>query len=319
MSTKPRIVALEEHYIDLDLASLLYGTRHEHLSEMERRLLDLGSMRLREMDDAGIDLQVLSHGAPGCQQLDPEMAVRMSRQTNDRLHLVVQGNPARFAAFGILPTPDPVAAADELERIVTRLGFKGAMLHGLTHGRFIDDKQFWPIFERAEALDVPLYLHPAYPSPAVAEIYYNDYAPKFPELLGPALGFTVETATQGVRLVLSGVFEKYPRLKFIIGHLGEGLPYLLWRIDQSLSRAGNSRIEFRETFCKHFWLTTSGNFSDSALTCAIAEMGVDRILFSVDWPYVDNRLGTEWLSGCSLSAADKSKIFAGNAAALLKL
>ncbi|WP_213739895.1 amidohydrolase family protein [Bradyrhizobium sp. dw_411] len=319
MRDKPRIVALEEHYIDPDLAPLLYGTRHDDLSEMERRLLDLGTLRLREMDDAGIDLQVLSHGAPGCQQLDPETAVRMSRQTNDRLHLVVQGNPARFAAFGILPTPDPAAAADELERVVTRLGFKGAMLHGLTHGRFIDDKQFWPIFERAEALDVPLYLHPAYPSPAVAEVYYNDYAREFPELLGPALGFTVETATQGVRLVLSGVFEKYPRLKFIIGHLGEGLPFLLWRINQSLSRPGNSRMAFRDIFCKHFWLTTSGNFSDSALACAITEMGVDRILFSVDWPYVDNRLGTQWLSGYSLTEEDKSKIFAGNAASLLKL
>jgi predicted TIM-barrel fold metal-dependent hydrolase len=319
MRDKPRIVALEEHYIDLDLAPLLYGTRHDNLSEVEKRLLDFGGLRLQEMDDAGIDLQVLSHGAPGCQQLDLETAVRMSRQTNDRLHLVVQGNPARFAAFGILPTPDPAAAADELERVVTRLGFKGAMLHGLTHGRFIDDKQFWPIFERAEALDVPLYLHPAYPSPAVAEVYYNDYSREFPELLGPALGFTVETATQGVRLVLSGVFEKYPRLKFIIGHLGEGLPYLLWRIDQSLSRPGNSRMAFRETFCKHFWLTTSGNFSDSALACAITEMGVNRILFSVDWPYVDNRLGTQWLSSSALSEEDKSKIFAGNAASLLKL
>ncbi len=319
MTDKPRIVALEEHYIDPDLAPLLYGAKHDDLSELEKRLLDVGTLRLREMDEAGIDLQVLSHGAPGCQQLDPEMAVRMSRQTNDRLHLVVQGNPTRFAAFGILPTPDPAAAADELERIVTRLGFKGAMLHGLTQGRFMDDRQFWPIFERAEALDVPLYLHPAYPSPAVAEVYYNDYARQFPELSGPALGFTVETATQGVRLVLSGVFEKYPRLKFIIGHLGEGLPYLLWRINQSFSRPGNSPVAFRDTFCKHFWLTTSGNFSDSALACAIAEMGVDRIMFSVDWPYVDNRPGTEWLFGCALSDEDKAKIFSGNADALLKL
>ena len=115
------------------------------------------------------------------------------------------------------------------------------------------------------------------------------------------------------------MFEKYPRLKFIIGHLGEGLPYLLWRINQSLSRPGNSRIAFREIFRKHFWLTTSGNFSDSALACAIAEMGVDRILFSVDWPYVDNRLGTQWLFGCALPDEDKTRIFARNADALLKL
>jgi 2,3-dihydroxybenzoate decarboxylase len=118
---------------------------------------------------------------------------------------------------------------------------------------------------------------------------------------------------------LSGVFERYPRLKFIIGHLGEGLPFLLWRINQSLSRPGNSRVAFRDMFCKHFWLTTSGNFSDSALACAIAEVGIDRILFSVDWPYVDNRLGTQWLSNTTLSDDDKIKVFAGNANALLKL
>jgi predicted TIM-barrel fold metal-dependent hydrolase len=315
---KPFVVALEEHYWDPDLVATFPGREGKRISEVERRLLDMGALRLREMDEAGVDVQVLSHGAPGTQKMEPDTSVRMARQTNDRLHAFVQSNPSRFAAFGLLPTPAPGAAADELERVVT-LGFKGAMIHGLTNGKFIDHETFWPIFERAEALDVPIYVHPAFPSPAVAKEYYADYAAKYPEIMGPALGFTVEAATQAIRLVLSGVFEKHSRLKIILGPLGEGIPFLLWRIDQALSRPGNEANSFREIFRKHFYLTTSGNFSDTALACSVAEMGVDRILFSVDWPFVSNAMGTEWLAQAALQDADKAKIFGGNAAQLLNL
>jgi len=216
----------------------------------------------------------------------------MAAQTNDRLHAFIQSNPKRFAGFALLPTPDPAAAANELERAIGRLGFKGAMIHGLTNGKFLDEPEFWPIFERAEALDVPLYMHPSFPDVAVASAYYKHYATAYPEIMGPALGFTVEAATQAVRLVLSGMFEKYPKLKIILGHLGEGIPFLLWRMNQSFSRPGNQGVSFAETFRKHFYLTTSGNFSDTALACSVAEVGVDRILFSVDWPFISNELGT---------------------------
>ena len=318
-SQKPLVVALEEHYWDPDLVALFPGREGKRMSDVERRLLDMGELRVREMDEAGIDIQVLSHGAPGTQKLDAETATRLARQTNDRLAAFVATNPKRFAGLGLLPTPDPAAAADELERIVTRLGLKGAMVHGLTNGKFLDDKQFWPIFERAQALDVPLYMHPSFPSPAVIEAYYRDYATTFPELIGPALGFTVEAATQAVRLVISGVIEKYPRLKFILGHLGEGIPFLLWRIDQSLSRPGNSGGSFKTTFRNNFYLTTSGNFSDTALAASITEMGIDRIMFSVDWPFISNKLATDWLHATSLNAADKAKVFGGTAKTLLKL
>lgn len=317
-SSKPLTVALEEHYWDPDLVALFPGREGKRVSEVERRLLDMGELRMQEMDAAGIDIQVLSHGAPGTQKLDAQTATRMARQTNDRLAAFIRSNPKRFAGLGLLPTPDPAAAADELERIVTDLGMKGAMVHGLTNGRFLDEKQFWPIFERAEALDVPLYIHPSFPSPAVIDAYYKDYAATFPELIGPALGFTVEAATQAVRLVLSGVFDKYPGLKIILGHLGEGIPFLLWRIDQSLSRS-NSSTSFKETFRRCFYLTTSGNFSDTALSASITEMGIDRIMFSVDWPFISNKEGTDWLHATSLSAADKAKIFGGTAKELLKL
>jgi predicted TIM-barrel fold metal-dependent hydrolase len=317
LDNKPFIVALEEHYWDPDLVAMFPGREGKRISDVERRLLDLGELRLREMDEAGIDMQVLSHGAPGTQKMTADAAVRMATQTNDRLHRFIQSNPTRFAGFALLPTPDPAAAANELERAVGHLGFKGAMIHGLTNGKFLDEPEFWPIFERAEALDVPLYMHPSFPDPAVASAYYKHYASAYPEIMGPALGFTVEAATQAVRLVLSGVFNKYPKLKIILGHLGEGVPFLLWRMNQSFSRPGNQGVSFADTFRKNFYLTTSGNFSDTALACSVAEMGVDRIMFSVDWPFISNALGTSWLAQSALSDGDKVKIFGGNAKKLL--
>jgi 2,3-dihydroxybenzoate decarboxylase len=271
------------------------------------------------MDEAGIDVQVISHGAPSTQRLDPEAAVRLARNANDRLAQAIAAHPDRFAGFAALPTPNPAAAADELERTVTTLGFKGAMVHGLTNGVFCDDERFWPIFARAQALDVPLYVHPAAPHRAVVEAYYKDYVKDFPSLLSAAWGFTVETATQGIRLVLSGVFDAYPDVKIILGHMGEGLPFLLWRINHALSRPGNRQVSFREQFSQHFYITTSGNFSTPALLCSMMELGVDRILFSVDWPFVQNVPGTKWMNELQLSAADKSKILSGNARRLLKM
>jgi 2,3-dihydroxybenzoate decarboxylase len=242
----------------------------------------------------------------------------MARQTNDRLAKFISTNPQRFSGLALLPTPDPVAAADELERAVVSLGLKGAMIHGLTNGKFIDEKQFWPILAKAEALDVPIYVHPSFPHPAVIDAYYRDYVAAFPELIGPALGFTVEAATQAIRLIISGVFERHPNLKIILGHLGEGIPFLLWRIDESLARS-RADLSFKDIFRRNFYLTTSGNFSDTALAASISEMGVERILFSVDWPFISNSLATNWLQGTSLPEADKAKIFSGNAQTLLKL
>jgi 2,3-dihydroxybenzoate decarboxylase len=193
------------------------------------------------------------------------------------------------------------------------------MVHELTNGGFFDNQRFWPIFECAQVLDVPLYVHPAVPHSAVVEAYYQDYLSDFLALRTAAWGFTVETVTQGIRLILSGVFDAYPDVKIILGHMGEGLPFLLWRIDHGLSRPGNRRVSFREQFSRHFYITTSGNFSTPALLCAVLELGVDPILFSVDWPFVPNVPGTKWIHELQLSEEDKTKILSGNAKRLLKM
>src|SRR3954462_9284744 len=319
MATRPQVIALEEHYLDPEVKPHITGRDETRQPQVAARLDDVGQGRIAEMDAAGIDIQVLSHGAPSVQRLDPELAVRLARGANARPAETVPAHPDRFAGFAMLPTADPKAAADELERAVTKLGFRGAMVHGLTGSLVLDDKRFWPIFERAQALDVPLYLHPAIPHPAVIDAYYKDYVDKYPNLLRAAWGFTVETATQGIRMVLSDVFDPSPRLKIILGHLGEGLPFLLWRINMALVRDGAGPTWFRDTFCEHFWITTSGFFSDPALVCCMMEMGVDRILFSIDYPFMDNPPGAEWIKTLPLSAEDTQKLLNGNARRLLKL
>jgi predicted TIM-barrel fold metal-dependent hydrolase len=311
MMKKPNcpIIAIEEHYWDPELTKHYTGSESGRGGETDQRLFDLGSLRLKEMDEAGIDIQ----------KLPIDIAAALTSQVNDRLAKACAANPKRFAAFAALPTADPKAAADELERAVTKLGFKGAMLHGMSNGEFLDHKKFWPIYERAEKLDVPIYLHPSLPHAKVTEIYYQDYAKDFPLVVRPAWGFTVETATQAIRLVLSGVFEAHPKLKVILGHLGETLPFLVWRIDSALSRPGQKPMSFRDIFCKNFYVTTSGFFSDPALLCTVMEMGVDHILFAVDWPFVMNPPGVEWMKDIPLSDEDKAKILSGNAKRLLKM
>jgi predicted TIM-barrel fold metal-dependent hydrolase len=319
-SKKYQIIALEEHYYDPEIAERFEGADSRMAGpEIGKRLRDLGELRLKEMDESGVDVQVLSHGAPSTQRMAAETAVGIARRANDRLAEACRAHPDRFAAFAALPTADPKASADELERTVTKLGFKGAMVHGLTNGVFFDDKRFWPICERAQALDVPIYLHPATPHPEVAKIYYGDYIKDYPAFLTAGWGFTVETATQGIRMVLSGVFDAYPRLKIILGHMGEGLPFLVWRINQALSRPGNKGGSFRDYFCNHFWITTSGNFSNPALLCSVMEMGIDRILFSIDYPFVPNKPGVDWIDTIPLCEEDKVKLLSGNVKRLLKM
>jgi predicted TIM-barrel fold metal-dependent hydrolase len=322
MMKKPNcpVIAIEEHYWDPELVKHFTGPEAARGNDMEKMLYDFGDLRVKQMDEAGIDIQVLSHGAPSAQKLGADIAVEVTRGVNDRLAKICAANPKRFAAFAALPTADPQAAADELERCVTKLGFKGAMIHGMANGEFIDAKKFWPIYERAVKLDAAIYLHPSLPHPSVTEIYYQEYAKDFPLVVRPAWGYTVETATLAIRLVLSGLFDKLPEMKFILGHFGETLPFLVWRIDASLKRPGQKPMSFRDIFTKNFYITTSGFFSNPALLCCVMEMGVDHILFAVDWPFVpDNKGAMTWMEGVPLCDDDKVKILSGNAKRLLKM
>jgi predicted TIM-barrel fold metal-dependent hydrolase len=319
-STGIEIIALEEHYWDKVITDTFGGRNSTRRGALLDRLYDVADLRIREMDEAGVDIQVLSHGAPSAQRLDAESGPGIARQANDNLHAIVAAHPDRFAAFAALATAHPESAADELERCVKDLGFKGAMIHGLTNGKFCDGREYWPIYARAEALDVPIYLHPGYPHPDVVAVYYEDYLADFPALATAGWGYTVETATQAIRMVLSGVFDAHPGLQMILGHMGETLPFLLWRVNHALSRVENAQTRsFREIFEAHFHVTTSGNFSNPALLCTVQEMGIDRIMFSIDYPFVENQPGVDWAEQISLCREDREKILNGNVRRLLKL
>ena len=309
-----RRIALEEHFWTPELRELRRG--HDVFTDPElcRRLTDLGELRIAEMDAAGIDLQVISHVEPATQNFEPDEAVRLARAANDLLHQAIVAHPTRFAGFAALPTPDPQAAARELERAVGALGFKGAMVHGLTRGRFLDEKAFWPIFEAAQSLDVPIYLHPATPHPDVIAAYYEGY----PSMVRVGHGFTGEMSAAAIRLVLSEVFVTFPRLRVILGHLGETLPFLLPRVDRYVSREMKGRT-FAEGLRKHFYFTTGGKFTHSALQCTIEAIGIERLMFAVDWPFHSNLDGVAFIEKAPIGEDAKAMIFADNARRLLRL
>jgi predicted TIM-barrel fold metal-dependent hydrolase len=309
-----RIIAIEEHFWTPELVALRRNVEKVNPKAVER-LGEIGPLRLAEMDAAGIDLQVLSEAEPGAQNLAPAEAVPLARLSNDRLFEAVKRYPERLAGFATLPTSDPAAAAKELERTVKELSFRGATVHGTSQGRFLDESAFWPIFECAQALDVPIYLHPCTPQPAVFETYYKEY----PLLGRAALGFAIEMAVEAMRLVVGGVFDQFPKLTIILGHLGEGLPFLLWRADDTYARRGKLARSVREYFRDHFHITTAGNFSQPALQCTIAEMGVERILFAVDWPFQQNGAAVEFVRQADISDDARERIFGGNARKLLRI
>ena len=320
-----RIIALEEHFIlPREEQSLPPGAHRG--SDREKllgfdviaELLDLGEKRIAAMDAAGISMQVLSHNQPGCQALEAAAAIPMAREANDLLFEAVKAHPDRFAGFAALPTADPAAAVAELDRAVTRLGFRGAMINGLTRGCFLDERPFWSIFECAAALDVPIYLHPSLPHAAVMQSYFEGYQ----ELSLAAWGFGIETGLHFLRLVFAGVLDAFPKLKFILGHLGEGLPFMLHRINDQTQLAAARRGLKRtpaQYLSENLVVTCSGNFSAPALLCTVAALGVDNVLFSVDWPYESNIGAVEFLKNQPLAPHEMRKIAHLNAERILRL
>ncbi len=271
-------------------------------------LLDIGSNRIRAMDEAGVDMQILSIVAPGVQNFDSATAVSMARLANDRLADAVKAHPTRFAGLAAFAPQDPSAAAKEIERAVDKLGLHGAIVNSHTHGEYLDEQKFWPIFEAVEALGIALYIHPREPSPGMAR-----------PLAMPGFtigwGYAVETATHALRLISAGVFDRFPRLKIVLGHMGEGIPFMLERIDNRyqfesslFDHANRPKRLPGEYFRENFFVTTSGMNFPAPLMATIATLGVERILFAVDYPFDDQRTCVTAIDAMPLSAEDKRRI-----------
>jgi hypothetical protein len=288
---------------------------------MREKLLDLGDLRIAEMDAGGIDVQVLSLVNCNLDRLEPATATPLVRGANDELAAAVSKHPDRFAGFAALALQDPKAAAAEFERCVCKLGFKGALVHGAVNGVFLDQPQFAPLFETAQALDVPIYLHPTPPVQPVQTAYFEGLPGSTGFLLSTAAwGWHAELGMHCLRLIASGLFDRFPKLKIIIGHMGENLPFSIARADSILAR-GASHLQRRvaDYFCENFYVTTSGYFTVPPLLCALQVVGADRILFSVDYPFSPNTEARDFLNALPVSPDDLEKIAHGNADRLLKL
>jgi len=322
-----RTITLEEHFASprfldgpgRELKEKALKFRGPAATLLEQ-LCDLGDKRIAEMDDAHIDMQILSLTSPGTEQLEVAEAKAFAREANDYLADAVRSHPTRFGGFATLPTADPSAAAAELERTIRDYGFKGAVINGHVQGRYLDDKFFWPIFERAEALHVPIYLHPTPPPKPVIEASYGGFAPIVTDLFaGPGWGWHIETAIHVIRIILGGTFDRYPGLQLVVGHMGETLPFMLQRLDvmpmamTKLSRPISSYL--RENI--HY--TFSGfNFTPTFLDLLL-QVGVDRIMFSADYPYSSMSQARAFLDQLPVSSADRERIAHGNAERLLGL
>ena len=319
-------IALEEHFaIEATIGdSKVFGA---HVwSDLGPRLLDIQDLRLREMDKHGVQLMILSLNAPAVQAIhDVKRAIDVARQANDVLAENVAKRRDRFAAFAALPMQDPDAAIFELTRCIKDLGFVGALVNGFSqigspdNVTYYDLPQYRAFWRAVETLNIPFYLHPRNSLSSWGRQYEgHDW------LLGPNWAFSAETAVHALRLIGSGLFDELDNLKIVLGHLGEGIPVQLWQID---GRNGWMQAPHKYAakhsvgyyFRKHFYVTTSGNFHTPSMINAIAELGADHVLFSIDWPFEAVDEAANWFDGAQISAADRARIGRENAIRLLSL
>jgi len=327
-----RVVALEEHFA---VPALVKRINPDAISRRGFRprnapaggpnpleLLDeIGERRLKSMDEAGITTQVLSGSGPGPDLVPGADGVAMAREMNDHLAEAVARHPDRFAGFAVLPMQSADACAAELIRSVKELRFVGALINGTTEGRFLDHPSYDDLLAAIVELDVPIYIHPHLPPEPVRQAYYSDLQPGACRVLeSAAWGWHSETAIHLLRMVLAGTLDRHPRLRLIIGHMGEMLPVMLARIDEvSALDIAHLQRPIGRAILDQVWLTTSGIFSEPPLLAALLTFGIDRIMFSVDYPYAPNAKGRAFLNRISLAPADMAKLTHGNADALLKL
>jgi 2,3-dihydroxybenzoate decarboxylase len=319
-------ITLEDHFATPATLGDSEGFGAHVWSELGPRLVDFHDKRLRLMDASGVEMMIVSLNAPAIQAIhDVARAVAVAREANDVLAAEVARRPDRFAGVAALPMQDPEAAARELTRCVRELGFKGALVNGFSQVGAPDKVAYYdlpiyrPFWRVVEELDVPFYLHPRNPLPQAVAAYEGHQW-----LLGPTWAFHAETAVHALRLIGSGLFDEHPRLAIVLGHLGEGLPYYLWRIDNrnvwmKAPHRYAARKRVVDYFRANFYLTTSGHFSTPALVDAIAEIGADRVMFSVDYPFEDISDAADWFDAAPLGEDDRRKIGRSNAQRLFKL
>jgi len=322
-----RIIALEEHMTTPGIVNSSSDGQggglpaNAFIRSFEAKLLDVGAGRLADMDASGISMQVLSISASLIDKMEPPAARAVACDANDVMAAAVQAHPDRFAAFATLALQEPEKAAAELERCIHRLKFKGVMVNGTINGQFLDDPKFAPLFETAEALDVPIYLHPAPPPKPIMDAYFSGLSGQLGFALGTAgWGWHVETGLHCLRLMITGVFDRFPKLKIIIGHMGENLPFSIARAQAVFERMASSlKRPVGEYFRDHFYLTTSGYFTNPPFQCMLDVVGADHILFSVDYPFSPNAVGRKFLDSLPVSTEIMEKIAHRNAEKLLKL
>ncbi len=286
-----------------------------------KRAFSLGDGRIEAMDEGGIALQLLSLTSPGVQIYDAAQGGDLAQSVNERLAGAVDEYPDRFAGLATIAPQDPTGAARELERAVTRLGMKGVMINSHTKGEFLDEEKFWPILEKAQALDVPIYIHPRTPPANMVEPFQKYFG-----LEAAAFGFNVEAGLHGLRLILGGVFDEFPRLKIVLGHMGEGLPFWLPRIDKKMKLFNSIKEPVpklqkqpSEYFLENFWITTSGMNYEHPFLLSHKVVGADRILFAVDYPAEENAAPVAFMDNVAISEEDRRKIYHQNAEELFRL
>jgi 2,3-dihydroxybenzoate decarboxylase len=322
-----RKIGLEEHFAVPETLNDSKGFLGDHVwPELEKRLLDMQEYRLSHMDRHGMQMMILSLNAPAIQAIpDVKKATETARKANDFLAAEVKKRPDRFQAFAALAMQDPDGATRELVRCVRELGFRGALVNGFSQISdpnsmvYLDDARYRGFWAECDKLDVPFYLHPRNPLPSASQIYEGH-----PWLLGPTWAFGQETAVHALRLMASGLFDRHPKLQIVLGHMGEGLPYSIWRVDNrnAWTKAPPrypAKKKLGDYFRDNFHLTTSGNFRTQTLIDAILEVGSDRILFSTDWPFENVDHAADWFDACPISEADRLKIGRTNAERLFRL
>ncbi len=320
-------IGLEEHFAIEDTLMDSKGYLPEETwAELRDRVMDIHGRRIKLMDEFGMEMMILSLNAPAIQAIpDPKKAYEIARKSNDYLAEQVRKNPGRFQALAALPLQDPDVAAKELHRCVKDLGMVGALANGFSQIgdpntiAYLDEKQYWPFWEVVSALDVPFYLHPRNPLPQDARIYKDHRW-----LMGPSWAFGQETAVHSLRLMGSGLFDQYPNIQIVIGHMGEGLPFSMWRVDNCngwVEKRHNypAKKKIGDYFQNNFHITVSGNFHTQALQNAMAVVSADRIMFSTDWPFENIDHAALWFDQAPISEADRLKIGRTNALKLFKL